>query len=222
MQPATTRGLVRQDRPERRIFCDPSLGESPKISPFPVEGYSARVCMPSLWSLCSSQAIYEGHEAHSSLVAQVGNSVSHLPRRPPVYIATGKGLKQDMATAQYLLEKSREISVCSDTEVGVSGLCGEYPGYDSAPARLQGSGHKEAVHDINRPKLCVCQGPFQVNREIDGIYPSNLSCPIALQALSEAQASGPSTEQQLRCDYSPVPASQGGDPLVAGTPLLLE
>ena len=176
--------LVGQNRSQGRVFRGPHLGKSQEISPISLEGLSSRVCVPALRPSGCTQSIHKDHETGCCPPTTDWHSADYLLGRPSFYelvqgrSSTGHDYSSVLARESRLRNKPREIFLSTDTTVGVSRVCCEYSGYDSAPARLQGGGDQTRCskillhHEVSVRELFKLIG--KLTASVQAIFPAPL------------------------------------------------
>ena len=213
--------LVGQDRSKGCVFRDPNLGESQKVPPISLEGLSSRVYVPSLRPGGSSQGIHKDHETSCCSPTTDGHSADCLLGRHSFHelvrgrSSTGYDYSSVSARASGLCDKRREIMFSTDSTAGVSRVCCEYSGYDSAPARLQGRGDQIPLFQTVITSRSFSTGTLSAHRQTNCVYSGRFSSSLALQAPAEFKTQSLSQVRPFRCHSRSFCGGKGRTSLVA-------
>ena len=96
--------LAGKDRPEGCVFRDSYLEESPEVPSVSLERHTSRVCVPSLWSGCCSEAFHQGYEAGCCSSSARRYPSDHLLGRSAVHESIVGGPGAGYGNLRYLLE----------------------------------------------------------------------------------------------------------------------
>ena len=137
----STRRLAGQNRPEGCLFCNTDLERSPEVSPFLLEGHISGICLSPVSSSARTEIVHQNSEARRGLASPGRYSVDNLPGRLVVHACNTGGATRGHGHSLLPLrkprvcDKPREVSVCSNTETGISRVRYPYHRYDSCTAR---------------------------------------------------------------------------------------
>ncbi len=193
--PAKRRGLSSKDRSQGCLFDSSNLERSPEVLALSIEGFHARICMPSLWTGHSSQGLHKIDETCFN---------PESPRKSGI------------------CNQLQEIPTCTKSTDRISRFPHRFRSYVTPTTRRKVTKNKEAVSAIAKSRAGINSRIIKIPGPINLVHPGSISSPSSLQAPPETKKCRLEHPKFIRSSSHAQSPSEGGNCLVARPPSELE
>ena len=221
-------GLVVQNRPEGRIFCDPSLQGTPAFPAFHLEVRDLSVHMPPVWACVRTSSIYQGPTTSCRFSPPEGSEVCDILGRP-AYNGKQQGAGSPTVCCSHTATRIPRVSCelfqvtdTPDTRIDVPRPQHRFSkrGIDS-PSTEAGR-DTETGQEVDKSADCVSKRLGTVRRKAVSNSTSNPSSSSPLPRSPTFETSSPTRLPQLQHSNPLVATGQRGPGVVAPRGLGME